>query len=395
MFKKSKFLYYQDTKMIIKIVRKKILIAVVVAIAITTGSVLGFVAYLKYFSIAPAELQSSKTAVKGAESIYGTSSEQETLITINQGERLPHIAKKLEDSAIISNQYLFMIFARYKRVNRMIKAGEYAFLSKDTPEKILDMLVKGKVKLHRITIPEGFNIKETATVVEKAGFGTFADFINLATDKNFIQSLGINMDSGGVNPGEDSAEKHNGKHFGINVDSLEGYLFPETYLFPAGTEQKKIIQSMVERFNKVFTPEWQEHCKQSGFTMHEIVTLASIIEKETANTEERPLISSVFHNRLKLGMRLESDPTVIYGISDFNGNITKRDLLTATPYNTYAITGLPAGPIASPGKFSLQAAIFPQKSDFIFFVSKNNTTHYFSKTLKEHNVAVSKYQLKK
>ena len=130
-----------------------------------------------------------------------------------------------------------------------------------------------------------------------------------------------------------------------------------------------------------------------GFTVHEIVTLASIIEKETGEASERPVISSVFHNRLEKGMRLESDPTVIYGIEDFDGNITRKDLRTPTPYNTYVIKGLPPGPIANPGKMSLQAALYPADTEYIFFVSKKDSTHKFSKTLKEHNRAVRKYQL--
>ena len=150
---------------------------------------------------------------------------------------------------------------------------------------------------------------------------------------------------------------------------------------------------MVQRFRSVFKPEWEERAASFGFTVHEVVTLASIIEKETGATFERPLISSVFHNRLRKKMRLESDPTVIYGIKDFNGNLTRKHLKTRTPYNTYKIRGLPAGPIANPGRASLEAALFPEKTKYIYFVSKKDRTHYFSTNLKEHNRAVRKYQL--
>ncbi len=350
---------------------KKIFIGVLITIFILIASVVGFIAYLQHFA---------KNCAKPASDVG-------QLITIEQGESLRNVAKKLEESAIISNQHLFLILARYKGEHKKIKTGEYELSPQYTPEKILDILVKGKVKLHRITIPEGLNIQEIAAVVEKAGFGNRDSFIKLAKDREFIKLLGINnIDSVGIQ--KDGSTD-------IQINSLEGYLFPETYFFPAGTEQEKIITNMVERFNKVFIQDWKDICKQIGFTVHEIVTLASIIEKETANSAERSLISSVFHNRLKREMRLESDPTVIYGIDNFNGNITKKDLLTQTPYNTYAISGLPAGPIANPGRLSLQAAIFPQKSDFLFFVSKKDTTHQFSKTLKEHNMAVRKYQLNK
>ena len=142
----------------------------------------------------------------------------------------------------------------------------------------------------------------------------------------------------------------------------------------------------------MFPPEWEALAKSRGLSRHQVVTLASIIEKETGSPEERPLISSVFHNRLKQKMRLQSDPTVIYGIANFNGNLTRRDLKTPTPYNTYTIKGLPPGPIANPGRQSLEAALFPAESKFRYFVSKNDTTHYFSETLKEHNRAVRKYQ---
>ncbi|MBF0468775.1 MAG: endolytic transglycosylase MltG, partial [Desulfamplus sp.] len=344
---------------------KQIFIIIIVIAVVITAFAAGFIAYLEHFAVTPSLTSSQPSAVQGSETSAvpytqgssGTTSEidtllqeQEILITIRPGERLHHIAERLENHAIITNRYLFMIFARYKGINKKIQAGEYAFSGKDTPEKILDMLVKGKVKLHRITVPEGLNLRETAAVVEKSGFGTSANFMKLATDRAFAESLGIKS------------------------DSLEGYLFPETYFFPAGTDSKKIIKSMVDRFDKIFVPEWRNVCGQSGFTVHEIVILASIIEKETGDADEMPVISSVFHNRLKRGMRLESDPTVIYGIKDFNGNITKKDLLTITPYNTYAIDGLPAGPVANPGKLSLKAALFPDKSDYIFFVSKKDTT---------------------
>ncbi|MBF0573095.1 MAG: endolytic transglycosylase MltG [Desulfamplus sp.] len=337
---------------------KNILITLFVSIFILTIGFFSFMAYLQHFAKTPFKFLPTPSQ-----------SNNINLIKIRHGESLSNIAKKLETSAIISNQYLFMILARYKGDSKNIKAGEYEFSNKDIPENILDMLVRGKVKLYKITIPEGLNIKEIAEIVEKAGFGTSEDFIKNATDKIFISSLGI------------------------EADSLEGYLFPETYFFPTETNHKKIISSMVHHFNKVFTPDWKDTCKKLGLTIHEIITLASIIEKETANSAERPLISSVFHNRLKRGMRLESDPTVIYAIPNFNGNITKKDLLAPTPYNTYLINGLPSGPIANPGKLSIEAALFPPKSDFLFFVSKNDSTHYFSKNIKEHNLAVRKYQL--
>jgi UPF0755 protein len=182
---------------------------------------------------------------------------------------------------------------------------------------------------------------------------------------------------------------------GITADTLEGYLFPDTYYFPSGLESKSIITAMVKQFRIAFKPEWQTRAEELGMSVHEVVTLASIIEKETGAPEERPLISSVFHNRLKKGMRLETDPTVIYGIPDFDGNIKRRHLNTYTPYNTYKIKGLPPGPIASPGAAALEAALYPAQSKYLYFVSKKDGTHQFSATIKEHNAAVRKYQLRK
>lgn len=288
---------------------------------------------------------------------------------IKPGQGLNQISTQLEKQNFIRNRHFFRAIALLKKQGKKIQAGEYAISAAFSPGKILTMFVNGQVKLYRLTIPEGLNIRETANLVEKAGFGTKKDFIKLAYDKNFIRSLGI------------------------KADTLEGYLFPETYFFPVDTDTKKIIRKMIQRFNLVFTPQWKKTAREKGFSVNEIVTLGSMIEKETAAPEERPVIASVFHNRLKKGMRLESDPTVIYGIPNFNGNITRKDLRTLTPYNTYKVSGLPAGPIASPGKESLKAAIFPAETEYLFFVSKKNGTHKFTKNYTAHKKAVKKYQI--
>ncbi|SLM27919.1 Putative aminodeoxychorismate lyase (modular protein) [Desulfamplus magnetovallimortis] len=305
------------------------------------------------------------------------SHEEDNLFIIKPGESLQHMAKRLEERGLITNRHLFRLLAMVRGNAKKIQAGEYKISSTETPEVILKKFVEGKVHLHRITIPEGLTVKEIAEIVEKAGFGNRADFIRQASDPLFIARIGIF-----INENKDKLSL-----------SMEGYLFPDTYFFPAGATHKEIMATMISRFKEIFKPAWFERCKKLGFSPHEIVILASIIEKETGADHERPIISSVFHNRLKRNMRLQSDPTVIYGIPDFNGNITRKDLKKATPYNTYAISGLPAGPIANPGEHSIKAALFPDKSDFIYFVSKNDKTHHFSKTLRAHNRAVKKYQL--
>ena len=305
-----------------------------------------------------------------AETPYNLSGKNQTF-TINRGENLLKISKNLFHEKLIKSSTMFTLMVRFKHQAGKLQAGEFVISAAMPPEEILNIFVSGRVKLYKLVIPEGLNIEETAAIVERDGFGPKENFIMLARDKKFAKSLGINS------------------------DSLEGYLFPETYFFPKNTSQKKIIIQMVKEFNRVFTLKWRKRAKALGFSVHDIVTLASIIEKETGNADERPVVSSVFHNRLKRNIPLESDPTVIYGIKNFNGNITKKDLNTKTPYNTYRMRGLPHGPIANPGKLSLKAALFPADTNYLFFVSKNNSTHKFSKTIKEHNMAVRKYQLGK
>ena len=258
-----------------------------------------------------------------------------------------------------------------KRYETEIKAGEYFLSSAMTPEKILDIIVNGKIYFHRLTVPEGYNLVQIARVVEASGFGTREDFLNIATNTDFVHQQGI------------------------NAETFEGYLFPDTYLFPKNETHDKIITTMMQRFWSAFKPEWKHRAKSLGLSIHEVITLASIIEKETGVPAERPVISSVFHNRLKRNMRLQSDPTVIYGIEDFDGNITRKDLAHPTPYNTYTIKGLPPGPISNTGAKAIEAALYPADTKFLYFVSRKDRTHQFSTNFKDHNRAVSEYQLRR
>lgn len=293
------------------------------------------------------------------------------IFVIQSGQSLSAIANALESEKIITNRRIFKFYARYKGLGEKLQAGEYVLSGSRSPKDILDILLRGKVKLYKITIPEGLNIIETSGIVETAGFCNKETFVSLCNDLKFIRSLGI------------------------QAGTLEGYLFPDTYFFPKHSDCQIIIKSMVRHFHQIFTTEWRERANKLGFSVFEIVTLASIIEKETGDASERPVISSVFHNRMKKNMRLESDPTVIYGIKNFDGNIKKKHLRIKTPYNTYQIKGLPLGPIANPGEKALEAALYPDRTSFLFFVSKKDTTHHFSKTVQEHNRAVRKYQLGK
>lgn len=295
----------------------------------------------------------------------------EKIFAIAPGQSLKSIAANLEKDNLVSNGDYFVWYAKFKKAATRLKAGEYLLSPSQTPERILTVLLSGKVKLYRLTLPEGLSIKEVAKQAEKSNLCTSEEFIALCKDKDFINS------------------------FGIEAASLEGYLFPDTYLFPRKTDCKTLVATMVNRFKTIFLPDWEKRAQKLGFSVYEIVTLASIIEKETGDASERPVISSVFHNRLKKRMRLESDPTVIYGIKNFDGNIKRKHLREKTPYNTYRIKGLPIGPIANPGALSIHAALYPDTTDYLFFVSKKDTTHYFSKNIHEHNRAVRKYQLRK
>jgi UPF0755 protein len=295
--------------------------------------------------------------------------ERSVTFTISPGQNLPQVAANLEDQGLITSQALFKLYVRYKRSATRLKAGEYELSAHTPPAGILTQLIEGRVRLYRLTIPEGLNMDEIALLVQAANICDVAAFLALCQDTGFIKTLKV--------------DSH----------SLEGYLYPDTYFFPKHTTCRQVIQKMVGTFHKIYTEEWNQRTRELGFSVHEIVTLASIIEKETGDASERPLIASVFHNRLKRNMRLESDPTVIYGDKTFDGRIRTRHLQRKTPYNTYQLRGLPLGPIANPGALALEAALYPDASPYLFFVSKNDTTHYFSKTLSEHNRAVRKYQL--
>ena len=296
---------------------------------------------------------------------------QDKLFTLSSGQGLKKTANALEREGLISNALRFTILARLDKKDTLLQAGEYILSTGMTPREILGQLVEGRVHLYRLTIPEGYNLAQIAAAVAAAGLDTEDEFLNAARNEDLTRDLGI------------------------DAHTLEGYLFPDTYYFPRGLDSATIIATLVKQFRIAFKPEWEARAAELGMTVHDVVTLASIIEKETGAPEERPLISSVFHNRLEKGMRLETDPTVIYGIPDFDGNIKRHHLETHTPYNTYKIKGLPPGPIASPGALALEAALFPAPSDYLYFVSKKDGTHQFSKTIKDHNAAVRKYQLRK
>ena len=296
---------------------------------------------------------------------------KETIVNIPLGQGLGVTAKMLYEAGIVKAPSEFRRLARIKAYDKKIRAGEYLLSPAMSPSEVLDIMAKGKVLLRKLTIPEGASLRQIAAIVAGTGLVRESDFLKAARNTGLLHENGI------------------------DALSPEGYLFPDTYHFSRNVTPEKIVSAMIRRFSEVFTPEWKARARDLGFSVHEVVTLASVIEKETGAAFERPMIASVFHNRLKKGMRLESDPTVIYGIKDFDGNITRKHLNTYTPYNTYRIKGLPLGPIANPGKAALEATLYPEETQFIFFVSKDGKTHQFSSNLRDHNRAVRKYQLGK
>ncbi len=291
-----------------------------------------------------------------------------TLFWVERGDSLGEVARNLEARGLIRNAFVFNLLARYRELAGSLRVGEYELSAAYSAEQTLDRIVSGKVATFAVSLPEGLTAAEVGERLEAAGLANAAEFRASVTTPATAAALGV------------------------EGATLEGYLFPETYRLPHRLSADEVAKVMVDQFLTVWR-EIEPMARAQGLSMREVVTLASIVEKETAAPEERPLIAAVFRNRLERGMRLETDPTVIYGIVNFDGNLRRRDLEDASnPYNTYKIAGLPPGPIANPGAEALRAVVNPADSDYLFFVSKNNGTHTFSKTFSEHQLAVDQYQ---
>ena len=280
------------------------------------------------------------------------------------------VAGLLAQKGLIVSPFWFRLLGKIQDAERRIKPGEYDFHTRMRPREILDALVKGKVILYSVLIPEGFTAHQVGRLLSERGLADEMAINRLVTDPDFVQSLGV------------------------DAPTLEGYLFPDTYYFPRHTKPEEILKTMVGRFRQVFPAGLQARAADLAMTEREVVILASIIEKETGQDDERPLISAVFHNRLNKKLPLQSDPTIVYELPDFDGKWTRAMLARATPYNTYLHAGLPPGPIANPGLKSLVAALNPAPVHYLYFVSKNDGSHQFSSSLEEHNRAVNQYQKK-
>ncbi|MBZ0158853.1 MAG: endolytic transglycosylase MltG [bacterium] len=281
------------------------------------------------------------------------------------------IARRLKEARVIRSRVAFLAVAVARGTQRRLLAGEYEFVPGLNLLEVVRRLEQGKGFVHQVTIPEGFSARQIAEALQGKGLVDQDRFMSLLRDRQLLTQ------------------------YRVDGESLEGYLFPDTYRLTKGLGEEAIIGLMVQRFTEVFGPAERARAIELKMSVAQVVTMASLIEREAKADEERPLISAVFHNRLRLGMPLQSDPTVLYSLSRFSGKLTKTNLRARSPYNTYLHRGLPPGPIASPGRASVKAALYPASSRYLYFVSKNNGTHAFSNTLREHGAMVRRYQIRR
>lgn len=293
-------------------------------------------------------------------------------VEIPTGASTKAIGDDLVSAGVVRDQITYRIALWMSGQARRLKAGEYRFDQPMTAVDVLSKIARGEVYVVSVTFPEGLTIADMSKIFESHGFGPASSFVDAANDPTPVRAL-------------DPA-----------AHDLEGYLFPETYALPRRTDAAKLVRLMVERFEHEFSPEMRKSADVRGLSVRQVVTLASIVEKETARPEERPIIAAVYENRLRIGMGLQCDPTVIYALEragKYTGNLRRDDLAFDSPYNTYRYRGLPPGPIAAPGKASLDAAIHPADANYLYFVSRNDGSHQFAPTLDEHNRNVRKYQV--
>jgi UPF0755 protein len=299
---------------------------------------------------------------------------EEVFVDLPQGTGVAEIARRLAAAGVVPDPYVFRLAVYRAGLARRLEAGEYRFAAPATPGEVAARLARGDVFTRTVVYREGLSIREMAPIFEKSGLGTAEEFRLAASDGSRIAAL---------DPG---------------AESLEGYLFPDTYPLPRRAGASGTVDAMLARFARAFDADLRAAAAAAGMSQREVVTLASLVELESAQADERPIISGVFHRRLKIGMPLQCDPTVIYALARagrWDGNIHKPDLQIDSPYNTYRHAGLPPGPIASPGRASLQAAVHPADVPYLYFVSRGDGTHAFAATLAEHNRNVQLYQVRK
>jgi UPF0755 protein len=297
----------------------------------------------------------------------------EQFVDIPSGSSAPEIGRRLVAAGVVRDALTFRLSLwRTGDANRL-RAGEYRFAEPMTPLEVVDQIRRGEVYERRITFPEGLSIPEMAALFEARGFGTAADFLEAAGDPAPVAA------------------------FDPLAEDLEGYLFPDTYSLPRGAPAARLLRLMVDRFDVAFPAGLREAVAARGLQVREAVVVASLVEKETARDDERPIVAAVYLNRLRIGMPMQGDPTVIYALRKAglyeNNNLRREDLSFDSPYNTYRYPGLPPGPIAAPGRASLEAVARPADVDYLYFVSRNDGSHEFAATLAEHNRNVRRYQI--
>ncbi len=297
--------------------------------------------------------------------------ESHQLIVIQRGSTVPQIARTLQSYGIVRSSLFFEWYARFTHRPLVLQAGEYLFEGPINLPTVTEKLRTGLVHHYRVTIPEGLIMDEIAERFVAQGFGTRETFLETLERTVLINDW-------------DSSE-----------DNLEGYLFPDTYFVTRDMSEEQMVEAMVANFQKAWTPERLKRAEELDLTTREVITLASLIEKETALSNERSLVSAVFHNRLRRNLKLACDPTVIYAVKlvkEYDGVINRSDLELDSPYNTYLYPGLPPGPIANPGLESIDAALYPAEVDYLYFVSTNDGGHIFSTSYRDHTQAVAEYQ---
>jgi UPF0755 protein len=290
------------------------------------------------------------------------------VVSVEAGQRFADVARELAEHGVLRHPSLLVAWARVTGADRQVRAGEFLITTPLSPVGLLARVTSRPDALHALTVPEGLAVREVVALLSAAGFGAEESFNCLLDDPAFL-----------------AAEE-------LPPEGAEGYLFPDTYDFPLATPPDRILRAMLGRFRKVFTPELVQKAAALGLSAHQAVTLASLVEEEASRPEERRLVAAVFVNRLRRGMPLQSDPTVLYGRDGSDRRITRADLRRPTAYNTYAIPGLPPTPIVNPGRAALEAAVDPATVDYLYFVSRNDGSHHFSATLAEHNAAVARFQ---
>ncbi len=282
------------------------------------------------------------------------------LITIPPNSSIKQIASQLYNSEIIKNPIVFRILVKITLNEHNLKAGEYELPLSNNLLDVLKKIKNGEFKKYKITIPEGLTYSEIADILKQQGIANKDIFLQIAKNKKILQK------------------------YNIEADSIEGYLFPDTYIFFKGISEEKIIDNMLTRFSDIYNEDFEKRAKEINLTRHKVIILASIVEKEAMEENERKIIAAVFLNRLKKHMKLESCATVLYAIGKHKNKLFEEDLKVESPYNTYLYAGLPYGPISNPGRASIYAVLYPEKIDHLYFVSRNDGTHEFTNTFKEH-----------